>query len=32
LLAFRNFAPPGVLKVRNLKEHFRNWSSSRPEW
>jgi hypothetical protein len=24
LLAFRNFAPPGVLKVRNLKEHFRN--------
>jgi len=32
LLRFRtnwvtNFSPSGVLKVRNLEEHFRNWTS-----
>ena len=26
-----NFAPSGVLKVQNVKEHFRNWSSFHPE-
>jgi hypothetical protein len=32
LLGCRNFAPISVLKVRILKEHLRNWSSSHPEW
>jgi hypothetical protein len=32
LLVCRNFAPVSVLKERNLKEYFRNWSSSHPEW
>ena len=26
-----NFAPPSVLKVRNFKEHFGNWTSFHPE-
>jgi hypothetical protein len=36
LLGFRtnylmNFAPSGILKVLNLKEHFVNWTSFHPE-
>jgi hypothetical protein len=36
LLGFRtnyltNFAPSGILKVQNLKEHFVNWTSLHPE-
>ena len=36
LLGFRtnylmNFAPSGVLKVQNLKEHFSSWTSFQPE-
>jgi hypothetical protein len=36
LLGFRsnwltNFAPSSFLKVLNLEEHFRNWTSFRPE-
>jgi hypothetical protein len=26
-----NFAPSSVLKVKNVKEHFRNWTSFHPE-
>jgi hypothetical protein len=26
-----NFAPSGVLKAQNLKEHFSNWTSFHPE-
>ena len=26
-----NFAPSSVLKVQNLKEHFRNWTPFHPE-
>jgi hypothetical protein len=36
LLGFRtnwltNFAPSSVLKVQNLKEHFRNWTAFHPQ-
>jgi hypothetical protein len=36
LLGFRtnwltNFAPPSFLKVQNLEEHLRNWTSFHPQ-